>query len=134
MHNCFECDPQGYIASRLRIRIRGALTRQSATKEVDTFELIGCSIEEFRVYFEAMFSDGMDWDNISEWHIDHRRPCASFDLTNEEEQRICFHYTNLQPLWAEENLSKHDDYDPEAFEWEWTGDKWEPIERPLTRP
>ena len=48
----------------------------------------------------------MSWDNQGEWHIDHIIPCASFDLTNEEEQEKCFHYTNLQPLWAIDNMVK----------------------------
>ena len=48
----------------------------------------------------------MTWENHGEWHIDHIKPCASFNLLNEDEQKKCFHYTNLQPLWASENLSK----------------------------
>ena len=48
----------------------------------------------------------MSWDNYGDWHVDHIRPCASFDLTNEDEQRICFHYKNLQPLWGPDNLEK----------------------------
>jgi hypothetical protein len=48
----------------------------------------------------------MNWENQGEWHIDHILPCASFDLTKEEEQRKCFHYTNLQPLWAKDNMIK----------------------------
>jgi hypothetical protein len=77
---------------------------------------------------EEQFEDGMTWENHGEWHIDHRRPCASFDLVDEEEQRICFHHTNLQPMWGTENLSKSASFDEDSFEWEWTGDKWEPIE------
>ena len=48
----------------------------------------------------------MNWDNYGQWHIDHIRPCASFNLLDPIEQKICFHYTNLQPLWAEDNLKK----------------------------
>jgi desulfoferrodoxin (superoxide reductase-like protein) len=59
---------------------------------------------------EKQFKLGMNWDNYgrSGWHIDHIKPCASFDLTKKEEQLKCFHYTNLQPLWARENLIKSD--------------------------
>ena len=87
-------------------------------------ELLGCSIEECRKHLEDQFEDGMAWENHGEWHIDHRRPCSSFDLVNEEEQRMCFHHTNLQPMWGDENLIKSDSFDEDSFEWEWTGEKW----------
>lgn len=73
-------------------------------------ELIGCSIEQLLEHLESQFQDGMTWDNYGEWHIDHIKPCAMFDFTKEEDQRECFHYTNLQPLWAEDNLRKSDKY------------------------
>lgn len=52
----------------------------------------------------------MTWQNYGQWHVDHIRPCASFDLSKPEEQRACFHYANLQPLWGEENLRKTSHY------------------------
>ena len=61
-------------------------------------------------YLDAKFTDGMSWENHGEWHIDHILPCASFNLLIEDEQRKCFHYTNLQPLWAKDNLSKAANY------------------------
>ena len=70
----------------------------------------------------------MNWENMGTkpdgtrgWEIDHRRPCASFDLNNEDEKYMCFHWTNLQPLWHEDNNSKRDKYDPEIFEYDWKG-------------
>ena len=72
--------------------------------------LIGCSLEYFIAYLESKFQDGMTLDNYGEWHIDHIRPCASFDLTDPDQQRQCFHYTNLQPLWAKDNLLKGDKF------------------------
>ena len=57
-------------------------------------------------FLEAKFKEGMTWENHGEWHIDHIKPCVSFNLLDENEQKKCFHYTNLQPLWASENLSK----------------------------
>lgn len=65
----------------------------------------------------------MAWDNYGEWHIDHRKPCASFDLSKEEIKR-CFHYTNLQPMWAKDNQSKSDSYDKKTFSHIWTGSAW----------
>jgi hypothetical protein len=55
---------------------------------------------------ESLFLEGMSWDNYGKWHIDHIRPCSSFDLSDTEQQKICFNYKNLQPLWAEDNLRK----------------------------
>jgi hypothetical protein len=67
-------------------------------------ELVGCSVEDLK----KQFRDGMSWENYGRygWHMDHIKPCASFNLINKEEQKECFHYTNLQPLRAEKNLSK----------------------------
>ena len=69
---------------------------------------LGCSIEEFKKYIESKFQPGMTWRNHTRrgWHIDHVRPCKSFDLQKISQQCECFHYTNLQPLWWRENLSK----------------------------
>ena len=99
-----------------------ALKRNS--KSGASIKLLGCSIEYFRQYMEAQFEEGMEWDNLGEWHIDHRRPCSSFDLNKPEEQRMCFHYTNLQPLWAAENIGKSDNFDISTFNRVWDGDKW----------
>lgn len=72
--------------------------------------IVGCSISELKKHLENQFTKGMTWDNYSlkGWHIDHIKPCASFDLTDIEQQKECFHYTNLQPLWAKDNLIKSD--------------------------
>lgn len=94
------------ILKRLRGRIYVALKR--GIKSATTRELLGCSIDEFKSYFEVQFAEGMTWEKYMEGaiHIDHIIPCIKFDLTKEEEQRKCFHYTNLQPLWAVDNLKK----------------------------
>ena len=94
------------IVSNLRTRIRQAVRR--GDKADRTIKLIGCEIEYLKNYLASKFSDGMSWDNYGKWHIDHIIPCASFDLTKEEEQRKCFNYKNMQPLWAKENLLKSD--------------------------
>jgi len=95
----------------LRTRLWSAIKLQSDKKlfkngKIDN--LIGCPIEHLKQYIESKFLPGMNWDNHSQqgWHIDHKIPCANFNLTIEEERKKCFHYTNLQPLWAKDNWSK----------------------------
>ena len=61
-------------------------------------------------YLKTKFKEGMTIKNYGEWHVDHIKPCASFDLTDAKQQMLCFHYTNLQPLWAKENLQKGKKY------------------------
>lgn len=94
--------PQNRIAHNLRCRIRKAIGRKSDS----TIALLGISFDELKIYLENMFEPGMSWDNYGEWHIDHIKPCASFDLNDPKQQEQCFHYTNLQPLWAYDNQSK----------------------------
>lgn len=77
-------------------------------KSKRTIELLGCSIEKFKQHIESQFTNGMTWENYGKfgWHIDHIKPCISFDFSNPKQQEQCFHYTNLQPLWWYDNLSK----------------------------
>jgi hypothetical protein len=75
-------------------------------KQSTTFKLVGCSIEELKSHLQKLFLPDMNWNNYGEWHIDHIIPCSSFNLTSIEEQKKCFNYTNLQPLWAKDNLKK----------------------------
>jgi hypothetical protein len=101
-------DPQFHMAKRLRAGLNKKLRKYRVDKVDKTLNLLGCNTEFFVKYLESKFEDGMSWDNRHLWHIDHTIPCASFDLIQEEEQRKCFHYTNLQPLWASDNMSKSD--------------------------
>ena len=96
------------IARKYRARVNRAIRAQSVSKTSSTAELIGCSIPELIEYLESLMLPGMTWENWTTdgWHIDHIKPCASFNLSVEEEQIACFHYTNLQPLWATDNLKK----------------------------
>lgn len=93
-----------------RKRIQESIKNQTACKNLTTLELLGCSIEKCRLHIEKQFQKGMDWTNygLHGWHIDHRIPCASFDFRDPEQQKACFHFTNLQPLWAEDNMKKSD--------------------------
>lgn len=77
-------------------------------KAADVVGLTGCTIEFLRGYLESKFKPGMTWENYGKfgWHVDHIVACAKFDLSDPEQQRKCFHYSNLQPMWAKENHSK----------------------------
>lgn len=104
-----EKDPNYRILTNLRKRIGLAVNSQNARKLDRTLNLLGCDYEFFHQYLENQFRDGMTWENYGKvWQVDHIIPCAAFDLTKEEEQRKCFHYTNLQPLLTEENYAKND--------------------------
>jgi hypothetical protein len=104
--NKYKNDPNFRIAQVIRVRMRKAIKNKSAS----SMELMGADIETIKKHLESLFKKGMNWDNHGEkgWHIDHILPCASFDLTDPEQQKQCFHYKNLQPLWAKDNLSKSD--------------------------
>ena len=106
MKERYTNDPIFKITETLRTRVRDAIKTNS--KSVSTKKLIGCSIEYLMNHLESQFDDSMGWYNhgFYGWHIDHIKPCASFNLTDPEQQRVCFHFTNLQPLWAEDNMSK----------------------------
>ena len=106
--NRMAVDPSFRLRSNLASLINTAIRKHFGTKASRTNALIGCTITELRQHLEAQFTNGMNWNNYGRtgWHIDHIRPCASFDLTDAEQQRQCFHYTNLQPLWAAENIRK----------------------------
>lgn len=99
-------DPVFRARANLRTRLTEALRRNS--KSAKTMDLVGCTLPRLRAHLESLFAPGMSWDNYGKWHIDHIMPCASFDLLDPAQQRECFHYTNLQPLWAEDNIRKRD--------------------------
>jgi len=95
----------------LRDRVQKALKKYTNKKEKHTLEYLGCTLGELRVHLEKQFKDGMTWENQGKWHIDHIRPCASFDLSKEDDISKCFHYTNMQPLWGVDNMEKGAKYD-----------------------
>lgn len=98
-------DARDRITRILRLRLRSALKVRDVSPE-QTMELIGCSVHTLCAHLESQFTVGMSWSNYPAWHIDHKRPCASFDLRDPEQQRQCFNYKNLQPLWAKDNMRK----------------------------
>ena len=103
-NNKLKTDPIFKIITYQRNRMRQVLKGKSKCKS--TIKLLGCSAEYCWNHLEQQFKPGMTRDNYGLWHVDHITPCISFDLNDPEQQKICFHYTNLQPLWAEDNLKK----------------------------
>lgn len=104
----YKTDTDFKTVRTLRARIFALV--KGKNKSAPTMKLLGCTAEQARQHLESHFTEGMSWENhgVHGWHIDHIIPCASFDLTDPDQQRQCFHYTNLQPLWAEDNLRKSD--------------------------
>ena len=97
-------DPNFKLLTILRGRIKDVLRGHS--KSDSTINVLGCTIEELWQHLEKQFQPNMTKENHGEWHVDHIIPCTSFDLTDPKQQVKCFHYTNLQPLWALDNLKK----------------------------
>jgi hypothetical protein len=93
---------------KLKCKLRSRLsTLVGQFKSSSALNLLGCTLDELKIYLESKFQEGMNWNNYGKWHIDHIKPCYSFDLTNQKEQKKCFHFLNLQPLWATQNLKKN---------------------------
>ena len=96
------------ILQNLRSRLTMELKRNS--KSDHTIKLLGCSVKFLKEYLEKQFKKNMNWNNYgrnkNNWQVDHKRPCCSFDLSKPSEQKKCFHYSNLQPLWIKENSAK----------------------------
>ena len=96
------------LALNLRSRLNKAIKKDykigSAVRD------LGCSIEELKKHLESKFKPGMSWDNYGQWHIDHVKPLSKFDLINYNELKKACHYSNLQPMWAKDNLSKNNRY------------------------
>ena len=103
-NNKKKTDPLFKLKCNLRNRIREALKKQNYIKSKTTIDMLGCDSIIAKAHLEKQFTKGMSWENYGEWHIDHIIPCAS--AKTEEELIKLFHYTNLQPLWAADNMSK----------------------------
>ena len=103
-------DPNFKVIGNYRSLIRQSLIKRGCNKKNKTTELLGTTIPKAIKYLEAQFKDDMSWENYGRdgWHIDHFVPINAFDLKYIEHQKICFHYTNLQPLWEKDNIKKSD--------------------------
>lgn len=121
-------DPIYALTRTLRRRFTDALKNQCCNKTTSALKLLGCTIPELKQHLESQFLEGMTWGNrgpgflqkggkpildengmtilVNQWHIDHIIPCDSFNLSDIEQQKKCFHFSNLRPLWAKDNISK----------------------------
>lgn len=89
------------IAHSLRVRLRRLVKTGSAVKN------LGCGVTEFLAHLENKFTLGMSWENYGKWHIDHIKPLSSFNLEDPTQLAQACHYSNLQPLWASDNIRKN---------------------------
>jgi len=98
--------PYEKLSATIRSRIYDYLKHDYSS--IKTENLLGITMKELKIYLEKLFKPGMTWENYGfyGWHADHIRPLSSFDFTKPEERKKAFHYTNLQPLWAKENMQK----------------------------
>lgn len=102
--NRYENDIQAKLSNVLRTRLIHAVRNNQ--KSGSAVQDLGCSISELKIYLESKFQPGMTWDNHGDWHIDHIKPLAGYKLENRNELLEACHYSNLQPLWKTDNLSK----------------------------
>lgn len=92
------------ILFKLKRNIRIRINKFLKNKKDNSSNVVGCSPNYLKEHLEKQFNNGMSWDNYGNWHIDHIIPLSSAK-TEEDIYKLC-HYTNLQPLWAEDNLKK----------------------------
>ena len=104
----YHTNPKDWLMMNLRSRLLRVLNggTKKMRKSSHSFKLFGANVDTIKQHIESQFKSGMSWDNRGKWHIDHIRPISSFDLTKRKQQGVAFHYKNLQPLWAKENLVK----------------------------
>jgi len=112
-----KTDPSYRLKANLRCRLWHAL-KGNTVKSAPTMKLVGCTAQYARQWIESQFKDGMTWDTIE---VDHMMPCKHFDLFVPEQQKQCFHYTNLQPLLKKENRQKSGRI---THDMKWTGKEW----------
>ena len=102
----YKTTVKGKLMTNLNDRMYKSLTNQNVKRTISTLEALGCTYEELKVHIESQFTEGMTWENHGKWHLDHHIPCAAFDLSKEDNQRKCFGFKNVRPLWANDNWRK----------------------------
>lgn len=110
-HKKYREDILYKITHNLRSRVKQAI--RCGLKTEKTITLLGCTTSQLKTHIESLFTEGMNWEVFmtGDIHVDHIKPCSKFDLTKRNEQRACFNYKNLQPLWWYDNLAKSDNYE-----------------------
>jgi len=101
-YNCKECNPKGHLRNIVKNRIRHALKSKKSKR---TLEYLGCNMEFFKTHIEKQFTEGMTWDNMGEWEIDHITPIM-YNEPSMEEVVERLHWSNTQPLWKADNRAK----------------------------
>lgn len=111
IRNRKEKDLKFHLKETTRARAHSLLKKVLKNKYCSTEDLYGCTSEFLAEHLRSQYKPGMTDQNYGkEWHVDHIKPCSLFNLADEAEFKQCWHYTNLQPLWAHENLSKSNKY------------------------
>lgn len=105
-HKTEKHNVQSILKRNLRMGISSAVRRRKTSRSGSAVRLLGCSVDALKKHLESKFTVGMTWDNYGLWHIDHIKPLAKFDLSVKSQAEEVCHYTNLQPLWASENIRK----------------------------
>ena len=100
---------------RLRIilgnRLNECLKKSKTNKNSNIISLLGCTLKECKLHLEKQFLPEMNWENHGKiWEVDHKIPCSLFDLTKEEKQKECFHFSNLQPLFKTTKIAENFGY------------------------
>lgn len=114
----YKTDSSYKVMRVLRARIRKALKFYSVKKTQKSISLLGCDIRFYKKHIEKYFQSDMNWNNHGYvWHIDHIVPISFFDLEDESEQKIAFHYGNTQPMYKEENIKKYDSIPKDNFKY-----------------
>lgn len=105
-------NPNYQIKYVLRSNLKNRLIKANESKEDTTLNYVGCTVDFFKKWIEHNFDKNMSWENRGKyWHIDHIMPCASYDLSNQEEIYKCYNWTNLRPLYKKDNILKSDKVD-----------------------
>jgi hypothetical protein len=103
-----QTDPLWKLRQNIRCLIRTSMKNNKFSKKTKTYDILGCSYDEFKKHIEQQFREGMSWENYGEWEYDHITP-VSWAITEEEIIKLN-HYTNLQPLWRKENIAKNNKF------------------------